>query len=235
MQRLDRILIDQLRVSCVIGILPAEREREQPLHVDLRLELDTREAGHSGKISDTLDYDQVASQVAALLRFRRYRLLEMAAQELSAMLFGVHPQLMALRLRLTKPHALAGRAASGAVEVARSREDFPRGHERNEFGEVEILYESREAGLYLLHVDPGKGIPAHYHRQMRELEWLVEGELSRDGAPLRGLAPVVWPKARVHRYDNHSSTRATLFCCDVPPFIRADEIPVDEPVEEPSA
>lgn len=224
---LDKIRVEGLRVDCIVGILPEERTREQPLRVDLELRTDTREAGHSGRISQTVDYDRVSREVAHLLRFRRYRLLEMAAHELCAMLLGVHPTVAQVRLRLTKPHALIGRAEGASVEIVRQAEDFPRGFEDNDFGQVEILYESREAGLYLLHVDPGRGIPSHYHAQMRELEWCVAGSLERDGVALRDLAPVAWPHGRVHRYDNPSDERATLFCCDVPPFIREDEIVVD--------
>src|SRR5690606_5802324 len=105
-------------------------------------------------------------------RFRRYRLLEMAAEELSAMIFGVHPSVEGLTLQLTKPRALEGRAASASIRVSRRPEDYPQRHEANDFGTVDVLFESREAGLYLLHVDPGKCIPSHYHQVMRELEWV---------------------------------------------------------------
>ncbi len=224
MTQRDRIYIEDLRVPCIIGIRPEERRSEQPLHVDVVLELDARRAGHSGRISETLDYDRISLELSTLLRFRRYRLLEMAAQELSAMLLGVHPRLERVRLRLTKPRALLGRARGAAVQVERDRSDFPRGHELTDFGEVDVLYESREAGLYLLHVAPGRGIAPHLHRRMRELEWLVSGTLERDGVELEGLAPRVWPLERVHRYDNRSTEAATLFCCDTPPFIREDEV-----------
>ena len=188
----DRIVIHDLKVACVIGIRPEERHREQPLTVNLELEVDSRPAGRSGKISETVNYAEVAQEIGALLRFRRYRLLEMAAEELSAMIFGVHPEVHGLTLELAKPRALEGRAASASVRVSRRPEDFPRRHEDNEFGQVDVLFESREAGLYLLHIEPGKCIPSHYHQVMRELEWVVRGEIARDGKALEGLAPVAW-------------------------------------------
>ncbi len=223
----DRIFIEELRVDCIVGIYPRERKQPQPLLIELELGLDTAEAAYTGRIAATCDYARVADELATLLDFRRYKLLEMAAEELAAMLFGVHPMLTDLRLRLRKPEALRGRARAAGVEIARSARDFPRTREANDFGEVEILYETKEAGLYLLHVDPGREIPAHYHDVMRELEWLVDGELERDGERLRGFTPAVWRKQQVHRYVNVGARRATLFCCDTPPFVPHDEIVVN--------
>ena len=222
----DRIFIEDLRVDCIVGIYPHERTQPQPLIVELELGLDTAEAAYTGRIGATCDYARVVDEVAMLLEFRRYKLLEMAAEELAAMLCGVHPNIQDLRVRLHKPQALQGRVRAAGVEITRRASDFVRTREHNEFGEVEILYQTREAGLYLLHVDPGKEIPAHYHDVMRELEWLVEGAIERDGVRLRGFDPVVWSKHRVHRYVNVGERRATLFCCDTPPFVPEDEIVV---------
>lgn len=222
----DRIFITELRVDCIVGVFAHERERPQPLLVDLELGLDTADAAYSGRISATCDYGRVADEVATLLEFRRYKLLEVAAGELAAMLIGVHPMIDEVRVRLNKPQALRGRAREAGVEVHRRARELVRMREHNEFGEVEIVHQSREAGLYLLHIDPEREIPAHYHRIMRELEWLVDGAIERDGERLRGFAPVVWRKHRVHRYVNVGTRRATLFCCDTPPFVPEDEIVV---------
>jgi len=222
----DRIFIRELRVDCIVGVYPHERDKPQPLTVDLELGIDTGAAAYSGRIAHTCDYARVADELATLLQFRRYKLLELAAGELAAMLLGVHPMVEDVRLRLSKPRALPGRATVAGVELHRHRRDFVRMRERNEFGEVEILHQTRDAGLYLLHVEAGREIPAHYHQRMRELEWLVAGELERDGERLEGFAPVMWRKGRVHRYVNVGERRATLFCCDIPPFVPEDEIVV---------
>ncbi len=226
----DILHIVGLRVDCVVGILPEERVRQQRLVLDLELHLDTREAARSGRISATVDYDRAAREIMALLNFRRYRLLEMAAEEIAAMLLGVHPELSSVGVRLIKPGALRGFGDGAGVAIQRGAEDFERRHEANKFGSVEVLHETREAGLYLLHVDAGKAIPAHFHKVMRELEWLVVGSLERDGRALENFDPMVWPRERVHTYRNKSGSRATLFCCDSPPFL-----PDDEVLAEPSS
>lgn len=221
---MDTIELEGLVLECVLGVFPRERERDQPVRVDLKMSLDLSTAGRSASISDTIDYDRTADEITALLRFRRYRLLENAAHEVAAMLFGVHPTLQQLELRLAKPQALAGRAEAAAVVVRRQRSEFESRREPARFGEVDVLLETREAGLYLLHVAAGQQIPPHHHRVMRELEWLVRGTLHQDGEPVPPSRPIEWSHGQVHAYVNEGSGVATLFCCDCPPFIPADEI-----------
>jgi FolB domain-containing protein len=234
----DTIHVEDLVVECIVGILPEERTRPQPLHVDVTLHLALDLAARTGRLADTVDYARVADEIQALLEFRNYQLLERAVEELCAMILGVHPEVSAVDLRLRKPRGLTGRARSVGVAVHRARADFPRRREAPAYGAVEILLETSEAGLYLLHVDPGQAIPPHHHLVMRELEWLVEGQVLRDGVALAAsapLAPQVWPRGQIHTYENAATMRATLFCCDVPAFIRSDEIVVDrESAQEPA-
>ena len=97
------------------------------------------------------------------------------------------------------------------------------------FGNVDILLETADAGLYLLHIDKGKSIPLHYHRVMRELEWRVGGQILRNGKRIKKMAPKAWKKLQQHNYENTGKQTAILFCCDVPAFIPEDEILVDPP------
>jgi dihydroneopterin aldolase len=220
----DSIHISGLKVDCIIGIYPEELKKQQPVIADIRLGLNLSHAGRTGKIGYTCDYEQIANEVIALLKFRCFRLLEAAAEEIAAMLFGVHGKIETLELRLEKPEALRHLAASAAIEISRSRSDYPRKKESTGFGEVEILLETRDAGLYLLHIHEGKEIPLHYHKIMREMEWRVCGDIMRNNERLKGLSPVEWAKNQQHTYKNIGKHTATLFCCDVPAFIREDEI-----------
>lgn len=219
----DAIRVEALEVPCVIGLNPDERVREQPLVVSVELGLALDRAGRSADLADSYNYARVADELAALLQFRRYRLLEAAAEELTAMLLAVHPRVEEARVRLDKPGALA-HARSAGVTITRRQDDYPRRWEAARFGEVEVVLETAEAGLYLLHVAPGRAITAHRHERMRELEFRVRGELTRCGRPLVGLSAVAWPKGQVHDYRNVGTSAATVFCCDEPRFIREDEI-----------
>lgn len=223
----DEIRIEGLEVRCVIGVNAHERVQTQPLLVSLELELGLERAGLSAHLGDTCDYARIAEEITALLHFRRYRLLEAAAEELAGMLLAVHPRVEVVRLHLDKPRALR-RAKSAGVSVTRTAADYPRRREGARFGCVEIVLETAEAGLYLLHVDPGASITAHRHERMRELEYRVRGDLVRCGERLRGVAPCEWAFGQVHSYVNVGTSVATVFCCDEPRFIAADEILVEE-------
>jgi FolB domain-containing protein len=220
----DAIRIRDLEVGCMIGINPDERTREQPLFVQVELRIDLAAAGRSAVIGDTCNYDRVADEIATLLKFRRYRLLETAAEEVSAMLLAVHPRVTAVRLRLDKPEALRGRAASAGVEVRRRPVDYPRYHEPARFGTIEVVLETAEARLYLLHIDPGATLSSQQRRITRELAWHVRGEVARCGEKLVGLAPVIWSKGQVPDHVNTGTGVATLFCCDQPRSAPTDEV-----------
>jgi len=225
----DSIRIQSLSTNCIIGIYPNEREQEQTLRVSLRLDLDLARAGLSNELHHSCDYERVSREVIALLGFRRYRLLEVACEELAAMLLGVHPELTGVCVELVKPAALGGRGEV-SVTIERQPSDYPRGREVSRFGTVDILIETAEAGLYLLHVDPGKSITPHTHKVMHELEWMVAGDLVRNGELVQEhvWSPVIWPLGTIQCYENRTSRRGTVFCCDRPKFIPADEILVDE-------
>ena len=89
--RMDLIRVVGLELRCIVGVRSYERRREQPLRVDIALGLDLSTAGRSGLIGDSVDYSEVADGITALLRFREYRLLEVAAEEASALLFAAYP------------------------------------------------------------------------------------------------------------------------------------------------
>lgn len=222
----DHVRICGLAFESIIGVFSSEREQPQPLVCNLELELDLRRAGRTGRIGATIDYADVAREIETLVQFRRYRLLEAAAEEVAAMLMGLHPGLQGVGIELRKPSALAHRQAVASVAIQRTREDFPMRHETPRWGQVDVLLETRDAGLYLLHVEAGRTIPDHHHAVMRELEWLARGSLWRNGLEVQPMTPVAWEAGQVHGYENRSDSRATLFCCDIPPFIPEDEIEV---------
>ena len=59
----DCIQLRALRVVCVVGVLPEERDRPQPLAIDIDIYTDLSAAGQSDDLNDTLDYGAVAAAV----------------------------------------------------------------------------------------------------------------------------------------------------------------------------
>ncbi len=209
----DRILIDSLEVECIVGIRPAERLRKQRVRVHLDLGLDLSRSGKSGKITHTVDYSRVATEVTALLQFRAYKLIEAATEELAASLLALHAPLERVTVRVEKPEALRGRARSAAVEIARTRDAFPVHRTQSELGEVSVVLDSEEAKISLVRVAPGK-VFAQSGAGVRRLEWLAHGRLLDDEGELLLNAARVREDGKGARFENPSSEDAVLFCCE---------------------
>jgi hypothetical protein len=118
------------------------------------------------------------------LSFRHYHLVEMAAEEVSAMLLGLHAGVHRVDLRIEKPGALQGRARAASVEVQRSREDFPFRTDERPHGDRQLLLETRDARLELLRVAPGFRVEGAPPFAAECLSWLSRGQLVTDNGPL---------------------------------------------------
>jgi dihydroneopterin aldolase len=214
---MDYIYIEAVELDCIVGIRPRERRNKQLVRVDLRLGLNLRSAGRSGRIADTLDYDLITDEICSLLRFREYQLIEGATEELAAMLLGVHTALETVQIRLGKPTALQGRARNAAVQVERDRTDFPRpsSFPAGSGVRVQVLWDRHEAGLYLHEIPVGAELLLGGDSAQRHLGWVVTGQVCQGvrrlgrGAP---LTPAATP------YVNDSTEVAQVFSCSCPPF-----------------
>lgn len=101
----ETIHIDGLRVECIVGVRPHEREHEQPLVLDIAFPADFGPAAESGDLAQTVDYSALARDVRAYLREGRFELLETLARYLGQHLceaFG----LARVSLRVRKPRAV---------------------------------------------------------------------------------------------------------------------------------
>lgn len=234
----DVISIQGLRVDCVVGIYPHERDRVQPLEVDVHISLDTRRAGERERLAHTIDYAATANQIAFLLRSCEFHMLEAAARALARLLLAPpapgeqRPRARSATVRLTKPDALGG-AGIPSVEITRDAADVELEHETKPFGTVDILEETRAVGIYRLNIAPGRGIPMHVHRVMQEYELILGEGLLCNGQPIPPGHWFRWPKDAPHRYDNPTSSWRSILCVDSPPFLVDDEIEV--PDAEPAA
>jgi 7,8-dihydroneopterin aldolase/epimerase/oxygenase len=209
---MDEIRIEGLELACIVGLRPRERSRKQKVRLDVRLQLDTTKAGRTGRIGLTCDYSRVADEVARLLRFRAYRLVEVATEELAAMLFAAHPLLEGVDLRLEKPQVFQGRARSASVRIRRDRGQFPGVRHSREFGEIETVLETHEAGLYVVGVQPGRKV-VRLSPSERHLAWLTAGELFAGGRPF-GVGDTL-PTAQA-TVENRGAEPAKVFLCSVP-------------------
>ena len=76
----DCIQLRGLRVVCVVGVLPEERERPQPIEIDIDIYTDLSAAGASDDLIDTVDYGVAAEAVTQTCLSSQAQLLEHLAQ-----------------------------------------------------------------------------------------------------------------------------------------------------------
>ena len=224
-------------VDCVVGVYPHERDVPQPLRVDAEVRLPTEAAALKESLQSTLDYGAVAAQLAFLLQSCRFRLLETAAHTLSRYLLAPpapderRPQVESVRVRLTKPGALKGLAVP-SLEIERDASWCRIDVEQKPFGTVDIIHETKNAGIYRLNIAPDREIPLHVHKQMRESEMVLGSGLLCQDRPCPPCTVHRWPRGAPHRYRNPTKRSQSVLCVDSPRFIEEDEIPVEgEPAD----
>ncbi|MCP1673194.1 dihydroneopterin aldolase [Natronocella acetinitrilica] len=111
---MDTVFIRALGVESIIGVHAWERRLKQRLTIDLDLAWNTAAAAADDDLSEALDYAAVAARVQSLAAAESCHLLETLAERMADTLreeFGV----AWLRLRVSKPGAVAGAAAVGVV------------------------------------------------------------------------------------------------------------------------
>jgi dihydroneopterin aldolase len=119
---LDRIELRGLRLVGICGALPEERERAQPLELDLDIEADLSTAGRTDDLDDTIDYGALCDVVDAVVEEAHAVLLEHLAEEVAEAILAVDDRVLAVtvavrKLRPPVPHVLA----TSGVRIRRSR------------------------------------------------------------------------------------------------------------------
>ena len=79
----DCIQLRGLRVVCIVGVLPEERERPQPIELDIDIYTDLSAAGKSDDLADTVDYGAAAEAATEICLSSKAQLLEHLAQRIA--------------------------------------------------------------------------------------------------------------------------------------------------------
>ncbi len=95
-----------LRIECVVGVYPHEREQPQPIVIDIELDYDFATAASSDAVSDAVDYDRVVAEVTDLLQRGQFQLIETMAEETAGLLLERHASATTVRLEIRKPNAI---------------------------------------------------------------------------------------------------------------------------------
>ncbi len=117
------VCLKDLRVICLIGIHPKERQLPQALDFDLEMEIDIAEAAETENISATVDYSDVAARVEELAQEGAFKLLESLAESVASMLFDSYPVIDAVKIEIRKPSAVPAARYAG-VRIERKRAEM---------------------------------------------------------------------------------------------------------------
>ena len=118
----DLIELRGLQFVAICGALPEERDRAQPLEVDLDVEADQAAAGVSDALADTVDYGALCDAVAGVVLAGTPQLLEHLAATIATAVLAVDGRIAAVsvavrKLRPPVTHALA----TSGVRIRRTR------------------------------------------------------------------------------------------------------------------
>jgi D-erythro-7,8-dihydroneopterin triphosphate epimerase len=116
---MDRILISDLLVRCIVGINDDERREKQDVLINLTLSADLSRAGKSDRFEDAVDYRAIKKKVVVMAESSKFFLVEALAEAVAAICLE-HPAVEEAQVRVEKPTALRF-ARSVGVEIIRSR------------------------------------------------------------------------------------------------------------------
>lgn len=118
----DRIQLRGLRVVGTHGVLPEEKARAQPFGIDLDLAVDLAPACRSDRLSDTVDYGEVATRVAGVVAGRSFELLEALAGAVAEVALASDLRITSVTVHLCKLRPpLALDVGSVGVRITRRR------------------------------------------------------------------------------------------------------------------
>lgn len=99
----DRIFVENLRVSCRVGLTAEERRDPQDVLVDVTMFRDLRRAGASDSVRLSVDYKEAMSHISASATAAEHSTLEAVAESIAADLLDSFPiERVVVRVRKSK-------------------------------------------------------------------------------------------------------------------------------------
>lgn len=110
----DYLFVEQLRLNTVIGVLPHEKLKSQPLIVDIKVGFDLAKSGLTDDLNDTISYVDVVDTLKEVAATQQFELVErfayFTAQKLHQTL-----AIQWVQMKITKPLAIEGVEQVGIV------------------------------------------------------------------------------------------------------------------------
>jgi len=122
MKMMDRIVIEDLLIRCIVGINEDERENKQDVVVNLTLSADMSKAGETDSIENAVNYRSVTKRIIEHVEGSSFLLVEALATSI-ARIIVTEFTVERVRVKVEKPGALRFTRTVG-VEIERERHHF---------------------------------------------------------------------------------------------------------------
>ena len=118
---MNTISIIDLEITCIIGVLPNERVKEQTLFLNINLDVDIGGLTFADDINETIDYTIIAEMATKLAISKKYNLIESFCKDLNNLFIETFQVIQQTRITVKKPNALAkAKYATFSMEKSRT-------------------------------------------------------------------------------------------------------------------
>ena len=115
-----KISLKDLKFDCIIGTLPFEREKEQPIVLNVSIWLDFTQAARNDDLVHSIDYAQLSENLKGFIRGAKFQLEETLVLETAKYILGYYPKALAAEVSVSKPNAIPDCAgAASSIHVRR--------------------------------------------------------------------------------------------------------------------
>jgi hypothetical protein len=125
------------------------------------------------------------------------------------------------------PAALSGSAVP-SLQMERDAGWLGLRSQQRDFGTVDVVTQTRDAGVYRISLAPGASIRTRLHRAADESEMVLTAGLLCQGESVPAGAVNRWPPLSPHGYHNPTDRYQTILRVTCPPCADEDEIAVRE-------
>jgi len=115
----DRIHIRDLRLRCIVGTNPEEREKKQDVVINITLTADLAPAAKTDALEDTVNYKAIKRDVVAMVEPSSFQLLETMAERIAGICLQ-REHVQQVTVLVEKPGALRFARTVG-IEITRDR------------------------------------------------------------------------------------------------------------------
>lgn len=114
-----KITLKDLAFDCIIGTLPFEREKEQPVVLNASVWLDFTPAARNDDLVHSIDYAQLAQNLKEFIRNAKFQLEETLVLETARFILKNYPKAQAAEVSVSKPKAIPGCAGAESSVLVR--------------------------------------------------------------------------------------------------------------------